>query len=103
MERNVLLNDVLTQEIAEFCRRHRIRRLEIFGSALREDFGPDSDIDLLIDVEPDTSVGFLTFSRMQRDLTAMFGRHVDPAPRDGLRPATGDDVLASAEALYPSR
>ena len=88
------------EEIAAFCRRHRIRSLAVFGSALRGDFRPDSDIDVLVEFEPGAQVGFLAFGRTQRELSALLGRPVDLVPRAGLKPVIRDSVLASAELLY---
>ena len=100
MQPREILDLVSGDTIAEFCRKHRIRRLELFGSVLRDDFGPDSDVDVLVEFEPATSVGFLALSRMQRELTVIFDRHVDLVPRDGLKPVIRDAVLASAQTLY---
>jgi predicted nucleotidyltransferase len=86
--------------ITEFCRRNHVRSLAIFGSALREDVRPDSDVDLLVEFEPDARIGFLALSRMQRELSALIGRPVDLVPRDGLKSVLRDEVLSSAEVLY---
>jgi predicted nucleotidyltransferase len=59
-------------EIADFCRRNQVRRLDIFGSALREDFEPDSDVDVLVEFEPEAQVGFMALSRMQRELASFW-------------------------------
>ncbi|MEW6348947.1 MAG: nucleotidyltransferase family protein [Thermodesulfobacteriota bacterium] len=64
------------EQIAEFCRRHRIRRLSLFGSVLRDDFREDSDVDILVEFEPGVSVG-LRFFAMERELTEILGRRVD--------------------------
>lgn len=88
------------EEIAALCRRYRVRRLSIFGSALRSDFGPRSDIDLLVEFEPDAEVGFITLSRMRRELSAILGRAVDLVPRSGLKPRIRELVLSSAEDVY---
>ncbi len=87
-------------DMADFCRRHRIKRLAIFGSAVRKDFGHGSDVDLPVEFEPDAQVGFIALSRMQRELSAIFGRQVDLVPRNGLKPKIRDAVLSSAEELY---
>ena len=87
-------------EIAGFCRRNQIRRLDIFGSALREDFRPDSDVDVLVEFEPEAQVGFMALSRMQRELAALLGRPVDLVPREGLKPKIREAVLSSAEVVY---
>ena len=64
------------QRIAEFCRRRHIRRLALFGSVLRDDFGPTSDIDVLVEFEPGHIPGF-AFIDIEDELAAMFGRKID--------------------------
>ena len=88
------------ERIVEFCRRNHVRSLALFGSVLREDFHPDSDVDLLVEFEPEAHVGFLALSRMQRELSFLLGRPVDLVPRDGLKPVLREKVLSSAEVLY---
>jgi predicted nucleotidyltransferase len=87
-------------QLSEFCSRNHIRQLLVFGSALRDDFRPDSDVDLLVDFEPGAPVGFLALSRMQRELAALFQRPVDLVPKQGLKSAIREAVLASAEVVY---
>jgi len=86
--------------IADFCRRNHIRTLSIFGSALREDFGPDSAVDVLVEFEPNAQVGFMALGRMQRELSALLQRPVDLVPRAGLKPVIRQTILAAAEELY---
>ncbi len=88
------------KELAELCRRYRVRRLSLFGSVLREDFGPQSDVDLLVEFEPDAEVGFLTLSRMSRELSALLGRPVDLVPREGLKPVIRSAVLREEKVIY---
>jgi predicted nucleotidyltransferase len=92
--------NISKDQMAAFCRRYRVRRLAIFGSVLREDFRPDSDVDVLVEFEPDAQVGFLALSRMQRELSTLIGRPVDLVPREGLKPKIREAVLSSAEELY---
>ena len=87
-------------QIAEFCRRNRIRRLSLFGSVLRDDFRPDSDVDVLVEFEPETPVGFMALSRMQRELADVFTRPVDIVLRNSIKPIIRDSVLASALDVY---
>jgi uncharacterized protein len=87
-------------EIATFCRRHHIRQLALFGSALREDFGPDSDLDILVEFEPEAQVGFMALSGMQLELAELLQRPVDLVPRQGLKPKIRDAVLSSAQVIY---
>lgn len=86
-------------EIAMFCRRYRIRRLSLFGSILREDFGPESDVDVLVEFEPGATPG-LAFFTMQVELTAIFGRKVDLHTAASLSKYFRDEVLAQAEIQY---
>ena len=88
-------------EIRDFCRRYHVRSLALFGSALRADFCADSDVDLLVEFEPDAQVGLLLLSRMQRELADLLHRTVDLVPRDGLKPAIRESVLATAEVWLP--
>ena len=89
-------------EIAAFCRRYRVRRLSLFGSVVRDDFGPASDVDVLVEFEPEARVGFLTLSRMARELSALLGRPVDLVPRSGLKPAIREAVLRQEQVIYAS-
>jgi len=92
--------EVPQSELAEVCRRHRVRRLALFGSVLRDDFGPRSDVDVLVTFEPDARIGFLALGRLKRELSELFGRPVDVVPEDGLKPVIRADVLSSAEVIY---
>lgn len=90
-----------TDDIARFCRQHGIRRLALFGSALRDDFGPDSDIDLLVTFEPEQRVGLLTMARLERELSALLGgRRVDLRTPGDLSRCLRDEVVAQAQVLY---
>lgn len=66
-----------SEKIAEFCRRHGVRKLSLFGSILRQDFGPNSDIDVLVEFGPEGSPSLLDLGGMLVELTEMFGRQVD--------------------------
>lgn len=87
-------------ELARFCRRHRIRSLALFGSVLRDDFRADSDVDVLVEFEPEAEIGFIALNQARRDLARLLRRPVDLVPRDGLKPIIRDSVLATAEELY---
>jgi hypothetical protein len=91
------------QELAELCRRSRVHWLAVFGSGLTKDFGPQSDVDLLVDLAPEARVGFLTLSQMARELSALLGRPVDLVPRSGLKPAIRETVLRKAQVIYAAR
>ena len=87
------------ERIAEFCRRHGIRRLSLFGSALRGEARPDSDLDVLVEFLPGTSVG-LRFITIQDELSALFGRPVDLNTPAFLSRHFRERVLHEARALY---
>jgi hypothetical protein len=86
-------------EIASFCRQNRIRRLALFGSVLRRDFGPESDVDVLVEFEPGAEPG-LRFFGMQRDLSELLGRPVDLHTPQFLSPYFRDQVVAEAAVQY---
>jgi predicted nucleotidyltransferase len=86
-------------EITAFCRRHHIRKLGFFGSVLRDDFTPESDVDVLVEFAPGSTPG-LAFFAMQRELSAILGRNVDMHTAQGLSPYFRQEVLAAAEILY---
>ena len=85
--------------IADFCHRHHIRRLAFFGSVLRNDFGPESDVDVLVEFEPGHVPG-LAFLVMEEELAAILGRRVDLNTPGFLSPYFRDRVLAEAEVQY---
>lgn len=89
-----------TDSIAELCRRYRIRHLGLFGSVLREDFRPESDVDVLVEFEPDAEVGLFTLIDIQDELAALLGRRVDLVPRQGLKQVIRASVLASEQVVY---
>jgi len=95
-----LMIEVPTQELAEFCRRNHIRRLRAFGSVLREDFTPDSDVDLIVEFEPGVRMGLISLMGLQRHLGGLLGREVDLNTPDMLSKYFRDRALAQAEVLY---
>jgi hypothetical protein len=87
-------------EITEFCRRHHIRRLSLFGSVLRDDFGPLSDVDVLVEFDEQHIPGF-DFVRIQQELSELLGgRRVDLVTPRALSPFLREKVLRSAETRY---
>ena len=88
-----------SEKIAEFCRRHHIRKLSLFGSVVRDDFGPESDVDVLVEFEPGHTPG-LAFFAMQRELSELLDRAVDLNTPECLSRYYRDEVLAEAEAQY---
>ena len=92
--------DVPADKIAEFCRRNRIRRLMFFGSVLRDDFGPDSDVDVLVEFEPEATVGMIRMAGMEIELGEILGRKVDLNTPGFLSRYYRDRVLEEAEVHY---
>jgi len=88
------------EKVAEFCRRRHIRRLSLFGSVLRPDFRPDSDVDVLVEFEPGRVVGLIRLAGMERELSGVIGRKVDIRTPADLSRYFRDEVLATAEVLY---
>ncbi len=87
--------------LAEFCRRHHIRRLSLFGSVLKGTARPDSDIDLLVEFEPGKEPGLLALAGMEIELTRRLGgRRVDLRTPEDLSRYFRDDVLRTAEVQY---
>jgi len=87
------------QQISEFCRRHHIRRLAIFGSALHGDSCPDSDLDVLVEFEAGHTPGF-KFFEIQEELSRIIGRKVDLNTPGFLSRYFRDEVVAEAQVLY---
>ncbi|MBE3068682.1 MAG: nucleotidyltransferase family protein [Planctomycetes bacterium] len=90
---------VAREVVADFCRRHHIRRLALFGSVLRDDFRPESDVDVLVEFEPGHTPG-LDFFSMQDELSELLDHRVDLNTPGFLSPYFRDRVLAEAEVLY---
>ena len=99
MESNHIRIELPKEKIADFCRRHRIRKLAVFGSALREDFRPDSDLDVLVEFDPEHTPG-LAFFAMEQELSEVLGRKVDLNTPQFLSRYFRDKVLAEAEVQY---
>lgn len=102
---NALLEDRITvdeAEIGEFCRRNHIRRLSLFGSVLRDDFRPESDIDLLVEFDPEHIPGYFRLSAMERELSGLLGRKVDLRTPGEISDYYLDRVLASSRVWYES-
>lgn len=91
--------DVPRDRIAEFCRRHHIRRLALFGSVLRDDFRPESDVDVLVEFEPGKTPGFAFFD-VEQELSQILGRRVDLRTPQELSKYFRDEVLAEAQEVY---
>ena len=86
----------------DFCRRRLIRKLSLFGSVLRDDFGPESDVDVLVEFEPGAVVGYFELADMEVELSELLGRKADIRTPSELSRYFRNEVLASAEAQYVS-
>ena len=95
--------DIPKDEVAAFCRRNHIRRMALFGSVLRDDFTPESDVDVLVDFEPDQTPG-LEFITIQDELSEILGRQVDLYTFKGVENSRNwllrEEILNSAEVQY---
>jgi predicted nucleotidyltransferase len=89
------------RKITEFCKRWSITEFSLFGSVLREDFRPDSDIDVLISIDPEAHVSLFEIAQMQIELENMFKRPVDLVEKEGLRnPYRRREILSTAQIIY---
>jgi uncharacterized protein len=88
-------------QIVAFCRQWMVAEMALFGSVLRDDFRPDSDIDVLVDFLPETAWSLFDISRMRLELTSLFGREVDLVQTNGLRnPFRRRAILSNREVIY---
>ena len=98
MNKNVTFS---REQLVAFCRKHGIRRLAIFGSALRDDFRPDSDLDVLVEFAPDRIPTLLQIAAMERELSQIFGgRKVDLRTPEDLSRYFRQQVIQEAEVQY---
>lgn len=91
---------VSAESLRAICEKHHVRELSLFGSAARDDFRPESDVDLLVLFEPDARVSYFDVFELQSRLEELFGRKVDLVPKVGLRPILREEVLASSHVIY---
>ena len=100
MIKNKIRIDMPYEKIAKFCKRNHICRLSLFGSVLRGDSTPDSDIDFLVEFDPDHIPGLIRLAGMEIELSEILGRKVDLRTPDDLSPYFRKEVLDSAEVQY---
>ncbi len=91
------------ERIAEFCRKHHIRKLSFFGSVISEHFTQDSDVDVLVEFEPEQIVGLIRLAGMELELSEIMGRKVDMRTPADLSRYFREEVLSSAEVQYAER
>ena len=92
--------NITEEQIADFCQRNHIRKFAFYGSVLRDDFRPDSDIDVLVEFEPDQPIGLMEVVRMERLLSELMGRKIDLRTPKELSRYFRDEVVAGAEVQY---
>ena|SRR5512137_182349 len=99
--------DIPQERVAEFCRKHRVRKLSLFGSALREDFRPDSDVDVLVSFAEDARYSLFELAAMEEELASILGRKVDLVEREAIEQSENyirrRHILQSEEPLYVAR
>jgi predicted nucleotidyltransferase len=88
------------ERVTAFCRRHHVRKLSLFGSVLRDDFRPESDVDVLVEFEPDYRIGFLGMAGMEIELSEILGRKADLRTPAELSRYFREEVMASAEVTF---
>ena len=92
--------DIPNEKVADFCRRHHIRRLAFFGSVLRDDFQPDSDVDVLVEFEPGTRMGMIRLAGLELEFGKILGRKVDLNTSGFLSEYYREQVISEAEVHY---
>ncbi len=93
--------DIPDAKLADFCQRWKVSELALFGSVLREDFGPDSDVDVLIELVPGHGLGLYEVIDMEQELRGIFGRDVDLVTKGGLRnPFRRHEILSTRQVVY---
>lgn len=92
--------DIPQKKVEAFCRRHHIRRLALFGSVVRDDFRPDSDVDVLVEFEPEHVPGFIGFAGMEIELSRLMGRQVDLLTPAFFRAAIRKQIMDEALVQY---
>jgi len=88
------------EAVADFCRRHHVLRLSLFGSVLREDFRPESDVDVLVEFEPTHVPGFIRMAAMENELSKLFDRKVDLLTPNSISHYFRAKVLREALTLH---
>ena len=104
MTRDLILKKLPEEVLFRFCQRWKIRELALFGSVLRDDFRPDSDVDVLVTFDTDADWSLLDHVRIQKDLEALLGREVDLVSRRGIERSANwirrQAILDTAETIY---
>jgi len=88
------------KQLAEFCKNNHITKLSLFGSAIRDDFGPNSDVDMLVEFGPEARFGLIGFAGLELELSEILGRKVDLNTPDCVSKYYREKVFAEAEVQY---
>ncbi len=88
------------EQLTALCHHYHIRYLALFGSVLRDDFGPESDVDVLVEFEPEARISLMDYIGAMQALSDLLQRPVDLVDRTGLKPRLKETVLQSAEVIY---
>jgi hypothetical protein len=89
-----------SDRVTEICKRYGVRELAVFGSAARGDLRPDSDVDVLVDFEPDARIGLVKFASLSEELESLVGRKVDLVTKTGLKQRVRSEILGEAQLVY---
>jgi uncharacterized protein len=96
--------DLPMEKIAEFCRKWQVTEFALFGSVLRDDFRPDSDIDVMVEFHPEAHPTFSTLDQMEAELNTIFDRDIDLITRQGIKTSRNylrrHEILSSAQVIY---
>ena len=92
--------EIPKEKLAEFCRRHHIRKLSLFGSVLTESFTPESDVDVLVEFEPERTPGMLRMAGLELEISELLGRKVDLRTAAELSRYFREEVVGSGEIQY---
>lgn len=87
-------------DLAALCRKHRVRELSLFGSAARGEWREDSDLDFLVEFDPQAHIGFLALSGLSREMSELLRHPVDIVPKSGLKESIRRQVLADSEVVF---
>lgn len=92
--------EIPDQVLADLCRRYQVKSLHVFGSAARNELRPDSDIDLLVELQPGHTLGLFEFWDLEEELASLLGRKVDLVAKGGLNRHRAPQILRDARLLY---
>lgn len=92
--------EIPSAQLADFCRRNRVRSLAFFGSVIHNNFNESSDLDVLIKFEPETRIGLIGFAKLENELSEILGRRVDLSTPEFLSPYFREEVVREAVPVY---